>query len=60
MIMCLCNDKEDETEARTGVGVFSRRTNQRLSFRTIVPMSILHAELAGITCSRNGCTTGGD
>eukprot|EP00959_Pyramimonas_sp_CCMP1952_P397428 8327544-Pyramimonas_sp.AAC.1 len=45
--MDVTND-EDETEARTGVGVFSQGTDQRLSFRTIVPMSILHAELAGI------------
>eukprot|EP00959_Pyramimonas_sp_CCMP1952_P429446 8993974-Pyramimonas_sp.AAC.1 len=39
---------EGETEARTGVGVFSQRTNERHSFRTRIPMSILHAELAGI------------
>ena len=45
--MNVTND-EDETEARTGIGVFSQRTNERLSFRTKIPMSILHAELAGI------------
>eukprot|EP00959_Pyramimonas_sp_CCMP1952_P088063 1842398-Pyramimonas_sp.AAC.1 len=41
-------NEEDEKEARTGVGVYSERTNQKLSFRTVTPCSILHAELAGI------------
>eukprot|EP00959_Pyramimonas_sp_CCMP1952_P449914 9420518-Pyramimonas_sp.AAC.1 len=41
-------NENDEKEARTGVGVYSERTNQRLSFRTVTPCSILHAELAGI------------
>ena len=37
--MDVTND-EGETEARTGVGVFSQRTNERHSFRTRIPMSM--------------------
>eukprot|EP00959_Pyramimonas_sp_CCMP1952_P070952 1481592-Pyramimonas_sp.AAC.1 len=39
-------NEDGDKEARTGVGVFSQRDDVRLSFRTIVPVSVLHAELA--------------
>eukprot|EP00976_Prorocentrum_cordatum_P060000 1175726-Prorocentrum_minimum.AAC.2 len=41
-------NEDGDKEARTGVGVFSQRDDVRLSFRTIVPVSVQHAELAGI------------
>eukprot|EP00959_Pyramimonas_sp_CCMP1952_P475286 9504100-Pyramimonas_sp.AAC.1 len=41
-------NEDGDKEARTGVGVFSQRDDVRLSFRTIVSVSVLHAVLAGI------------